>query len=105
MQAERSDLRRDVLPYGRPDLRPTRRAGRLLACLSALCIAVPYFGLAIRSGPLFLPGLPLSLVGVVLSVSAFVIRLKASRVSVLTTIGNAINAACFGWLFFVSGIC
>ena len=103
-----------VLDYKGPSARQERRqsprgggAGVGLV-LSAACLALPLLGLWAQIGPLFLSGLPLSVLGL----SFGLLTLYANRfhdglaaLSAVVSVVNGISLLFFAWLFFVRGIC
>jgi hypothetical protein len=112
MESKSAESDRPVLEYRTPpptaERAPASTSAGALGGFSLLCVAVPIVGYVIRNGPMFLFGLPLSLVGAGLGVGAIVVSAKASRVSalgILGTVGNGLTLSFFVWLFVVRGLC
>ena len=108
MQPEPTESDGPVLPYRAPSRRVEGTSAGTLGGFSLLCTVAPIVGFAVRSGPMYLIGLPLSFVGLALGLGAIVASVKASTVSSLgiaATIVNGLSAFYFVWLFFVHGLC
>ena len=79
-----------------------------LLVVSAACLLVPWVGLMLQSGLLFLAGLPLSLVGLATAGGAFLSSRRAAADFVMPALLAACNGLALAYFFtliFVHGLC